>query len=359
MKVKLNERMKEISEFFKDLPQTHFVGGCIRDYFMKKEPHDYDMCTVAEPEEVMAYIKSMKKKVYKTGLKHGTVSVRVPSNLKEYFGPNTLVEITTFRSDTYEKGNRKPQVEYTDSLDRDLSRRDFTINALACDLSGKLKGNYQQALDDIKNKVLRTVGNSKTTFRQDPLRIERGIRIMAENELIPEEMTARRINHCRWDLFNISKERIIDEINKMMLLPPKQALAAMKLLYIFEIWQIVEPHMQSHYEYDQYNPNHDFDLHIHDCKTFYNVRCKTNNLKLLWAALLHDIGKVPCAEEHKDGTRNNYINHEILGADLANDFLIKYKFSNKDRNFIVKTIRDHVLDTCWLKKFDNMSKKRK
>lgn len=348
-KIQLTKRMKEVAEFFGDLPQTYFVGGCIRDLILKVEPHDYDLITVAHPDAIMAYIKSKGRKVYKTGLRYGTLSCKVGDS-KE------LVEITTFRSEIYDFKSRKPVVKFTKNLDEDLGRRDFTINALACDFDGNIKGNSEQAMSDISNKILRAVGDSKIRFREDPLRILRGIRFAAKYSLVPEKKTAERLNHVRWDILRLSKERVISELNKILQLPVPQLRKALKMLWICEIWQVVLPYMQLQYEYDQFNPHHDFTLDEHTIRIVCNVRAKTDNLKLLWCALLHDIAKVLCAVEHKDGTRNNYINHELLGSVLVTDFLIKYKFSNVYKDFIVKTVKDHVLDTCWLKKFDNMSK---
>jgi len=353
MKIKLTEQMLNISDFYKDFDKVYFVGGCIRDLIMGNEPHDYDLITAAEPNEIIEYIKSKGKRAYLTGAKFGTIQCKI--------GPdNEMTEITTFRRESYTDGSRKPQVEYSRHLEEDLSRRDFTINTLVSDTKGNVK-DLKGGLVDLKNNILRAVGNPKIRFKEDPLRILRGIRFAAKYGFRIEEKTLEKLEHCRWELYKISKERIIEELNKIFLMESSQVFTALKTLWQLKMFQIILPELQLQYEFKQYSPHHDFDLHHHTMNVVvnvikYNKDFSVGTLNAIWSALLHDIGK-PFTQTWKDERHARYISHNRLGADLANDFCIKYKFSNTDRECIVDTVENHLKEDSWLKPFDDMSKK--
>jgi len=174
--MKITEQMKVINEFFKGL-KFYYVGGCVRDLIMGNEPKDYDLITPALPDEIEEYIKSQGRRVWKQGKRFGTLGVKLNGQ---------IVEITTYRTEDYEEGNRKPQVQFTKYLTEDLQRRDFTINALVCDQKGKVR-DYFNGLEDIKNGIIRAVGIPKKRFKEDPLRILRGIRIASKYGLNKEE----------------------------------------------------------------------------------------------------------------------------------------------------------------------------
>lgn len=354
-KIELTEQMKHCAEFFKDLGNVYFVGGCIRSILMNETPHDYDMITDKEPEEIISYIKSKGKRAYLTGKRYGTISCKI--------GPdNEMTEITTFRKELYDFNSRKPTVTYTKHLDEDLNRRDFTINSIVCKLDGTIK-DLKGGMDDMEKGILRCVGNSKQRFKEDPLRILRAIRFAAKYDLTIEENTAKRIESCRWEMLRLSKERIIDEMNKILLLTkPENVSRAIALFWKYNLFQIIIPEMQLQENFYQQNPNHDFTLDVHTLNVIYAIKREPilrNDKNCIWAALLHDIAKPFTQTLHKSGDRCNYINHEILGAEMANDFCIKYKFSNDDRNFIVDSVRNHIQEDCWLKKFDDGGKKLK
>lgn len=352
--IKLTNKMEVIADFFKDLGKVYFVGGCVRDILIGHEPKDYDLITAKTPVDVEAYIKSKGRRVYKVGARFGTLACKVGED-------NEMVEITTFRKDEYDGDSRKPAVVFSKLIDEDLSRRDFTINALACDTKGYIKDPFN-GLDDLNNKLLKCVGNSKQRFKEDPLRILRGIRFAAKYDLEIEAKTEKRIESCRWELLRLSKERIISELNNMLLLPePKSTIVALRLLWDLNTWQVIEPGMQLQKDFNQNSPSHDFVLNVHTLKVVLNVKYEPilgTDLPCLWAALLHDIAKPFTQTLHKSGERYNYINHEVLGAELANDFCIKYKFSNNDRELIVKYIKGHLEPTNWMKPFDDGGKKK-
>lgn len=347
MKIELNEQMKEIVEFFKDLGKVYFVGGCVRDLVLKDKPHDYDLFTPILPDKVEEYIKSKGRRAYQIGKKFGTLGVKLNGN---------MIEITTFRKELYDSKTRKPNVEYTELIEEDIRRRDFTINSLVCDFDGNIK-DYLGALDDIKSKTLKAVGNPKKRFKEDPLRILRAIRFACRYGYKYDEVTREKLFNCRWELLRISKERVIDEIQKIFQL--KNLDIALNDLFHFNIFQVILPELHLQKGYKQWNRYHDFTLDEHTIKVVMAVKKETNENAKLWCALLHDIGKPFTRTRNKTKNYCNYINHEVLGADITKRFLKYYNFSNKDTIFIVNTINEHLQDDNWLKKYDDCCKKLK
>lgn len=332
--------MKVINEFFKGL-KFYYVGGCVRDLIMGNEPKDYDLITPALPDEIEEYIKSQGRRVWKQGKRFGTLGVKLNGQ---------IVEITTYRTEDYEEGNRKPQVQFTKYLTEDLQRRDFTINALVCDQKGKVR-DYFNGLEDIKNGIIRAVGIPKKRFKEDPLRILRGIRFASKYGFNIEEKTLKKLINSRWRLLDISKERIYDEITKIMRSDGTYD------LFKYKIFQVIIPQLHLQKDYEQYNPNHDFNLDIHTSLVVSKINIDYDEPKYLWAGLLHDVAKPFVAEWHKSGTRKNYINHDLLGSVMADEICRNLRMSNNDREFIVETITNHINEDSWLKKYDNKSKR--
>lgn len=321
---------------------VYLVGGAVRDILLKKEPKDFDFCSELTTEEVKEQLKG-KHRAYLIGEKHGTIGFKVDDE---------MIEITTFRTETYESGNRKPNVEFSATLQEDLSRRDFTINAMAirCDnfkLIDPFNGGY-----DIRHGILDTVGDSKLRFKEDPLRILRGIRIAAKYSLLIETSTADRFRKMAVKLLDISKERWVEEIDKILSLDGDNLKRGLNLLWHFGIFKYIIPELQLQYEYEQNSRYHDFVLHIH---TINVVKATPKILNLRWAALLHDIAKPFVRTENKNGW-SNYINHEILGAEMVEKLARHLKFSNERRLMVVDLVKNHLNDDCELRQYDNMGK---
>ena len=187
--------------------KAYIVGGAVRDMIMNRKAVDYDICTNALPDDVRKVFLDHKYKVIETGIKHGTVTVS--SN-------NTSYEVTTFRTDGEYLDNRHPKnVKFNVSLEEDLKRRDFTINALACDAQGKIY-DFHNGISDIQQKIIKTVGNPNIRFKEDALRMLRALRFKATLKFEIEEKTAKAIiSNC--DLIkNVSIERINSETEKIL-----------------------------------------------------------------------------------------------------------------------------------------------
>lgn len=358
MKIEQTARMRAISEFFDGVPH-YFVGGAVRDLLMGNEPHDYDLTTPMTPEGMEAYIHAKNRRVWKIGQKFGTVGVKIDGE---------LVEITTFRTEQYkQETGRKPEVQWGTDIADDLKRRDFTINAIAARPDGSIIDPFNGEAD-IRSGILRAVGAAKTRFKEDPLRILRAVRFAARYGFFIEETTAKKMGSMRWELLRLSKERITDEIGKMMLLPSKRAASAIKWMFGFGLWQPLFPELHLQFGFDQQNPHHAHKLHdhslivmesaLHWAQTQAKDDRDGDHGKILagWSALLHDVGKPFVKTMHKSGTRYNYIDHDTLGAEIAKRWLTDFRFSKDDVNFISVAVRDHLKDDHWLRPHDKAGK---
>ena len=191
--------------------EAYIVGGCVRDMILGNTPHDYDICTSAKPEQVIDLFDDCT--VVNTGIKHGTVTVILKAETDDRF---KTFEITTYRIDGVYKDNRHPEtVEYTSDLTQDLARRDFTINAMAYNYQDGLVDPFG-GLDDIDNRVIRCVGKPEDRFNEDALRILRGIRFAFRFGYDIDDATFACMDSHRHLLKNISKERVCDELTKIL-----------------------------------------------------------------------------------------------------------------------------------------------
>lgn len=186
--------------------KAYLVGGCLRDMMMGRQPHDFDIATSAEPETVMSIFSDFE--VIPTGIKHGTVTVMVDGE---------PIEITTFRKDSdYSDGRRPDSITFTDKVEDDLSRRDFTINAMAFGLDGEIVDPFG-GKSDIKSRVIRTVGSAEERFSEDGLRILRAIRFASVLGFTIESETKEAIHKLSRMLDKVSFERVFSEMSKIIL----------------------------------------------------------------------------------------------------------------------------------------------
>lgn len=398
-KAAFTPKMNTIIEFFQDLGAFKFVGGCVRDILREVEPKDYDLITPFTPDEVEAFLVSKvgKKKVYTVGKRFGTLGVLVGGE---------KIEITTYRGEDYtgrkcftcgfltmkEKcpnvlpgtdenngpgpcgavtyATRKPEVTYTTNLNEDLKRRDFTINAIALDpYSGKVHDPFGGQAD-LDARVVRTVGKAKQRFKEDPLRILRAVRFAGRLGARIDDETKAYMFKMRYELQRVAKERVITEINTMFsTLGRASVVTALNTMWECELWQVIMPELQLQWGYQQRNPHHSKTLACHSMDTVYSALCEWDDemqfgganaprSTYAWAALLHDVAKPFTArEKEKIPGEYNYLDHDRLGAMMAERFCEYWKFSNADTEFIVTTIREHLKDGCWLRPHDNAAKK--
>ena len=301
---------------------AYVVGGCVRDACLGLGPKDYDLGTAALPEQIEALFDS-----YPLGLqgkRHGTVGVAL--------GPE-VVQITTFRSEGGYGDHRHPDwVRFVPSVEEDLARRDFTVNAMAYAPSRGLLDPFG-GREDLARRCLRTVGDPETRFREDPLRILRGVRFAVTYGLSPEADTWQAMVRQAPLMGELSRERVFEELCRIL---PRLTLE--DLLRFQPILTAAVPELGPMVDFDQHSPHHAYDLYTH---VAHVVAAVPGTLPLRWAALLHDLGKIPCFTRDETG-RGHFYGHASVGAELAGEVLSRLKAPAALSQEVVLLIRHHM-----------------
>ena len=304
---------------------VYLVGGSVRDLILNKEPKDYDFCTSLLPDEIEKAIQATGKKAYNIGKRFGTIGMTINGQ---------MIEITTFRTEEYSEGNRKPNVEFVQDITADLSRRDFRINAIAY-RDGRYIDPFGGRLDIIE-KSIKCVGEPKARFKEDPLRMLRAARFTSQLEFSVDDFltnTAMKMSH---KILEVSKERWVMELDKLLMTNHPEFglefLAKTKLLHF------MFPELAIQVGYNQNSPFHSMELWEHTKAT---VSYSSLDINIRWAALLHDIGK-PFVRGEKPG-RSNYIKHDLLGAEIVDKYATYLKWSNERRAKVAELVLTHLL----------------
>ncbi len=301
---------------------AYAVGGCVRDACLGQTPQDFDLCTAALPEDTEAVFSD--RKLVLAGKKHGTIGVVTD------FG---VVEITTFRTEGDYRDNRHPDwVAFVPNVEADLARRDFTINAMAYSPRRGFADPFG-GREDLKHKVLRAVGDPVKRFREDSLRILRGIRFAVRYDLEVEEETQRAMLSQAHFMDNLARERVFDELCKLLPL-----VSGGDLLRFGPILAVVIPELKPLIGFDQRSPHHAYDLYTHVAHVVAGV---PGDLTLRWAALLHDIGKIPTFTRDETG-RGHFYGHAPKGAEMADQILRRLKAPTALRERVVTLIGKHM-----------------
>lgn len=300
------------------------VGGCVRDSLLGRTPVDWDVAASALPEETL---EAFGSRALPTGLKHGTVTVKTES------GP---VEVTTYRIDGTYRDHRRPEsVAFTRSLDEDLGRRDFTVNAMALNLQGALRDPFG-GREDLRRRILRCVGDPDRRFQEDALRILRGLRFAAALGLEIEPGTAAAIRRNREGLADVAAERIQTEFFK--LLPGKRA--AEILRGYPEVFGVFWPELLPMVGFDQRNRHHCYDVWEH---TLHALAAVPEDLVLRCTMLLHDVGKPDCFTLDEAGVGHFY-GHPAVSRELADRMLRRLKCGTEFRETVVRLVEWHDRD---------------
>lgn len=325
---------KEVKSVLKKLAEkgheAYIVGGCVRDLLRGIEPKDWDVTTSAKPEEIE---KLFKKSFYEN--KFLTVTVQTDSkipSLKE-------IEVTTYRSEAKYSDKRHPdEVRFAKTLKEDLSRRDFTVNAMAVSANGEIIDPFS-GQKDLGNKIIKTVGDPEKRFGEDALRMMRAVRFAAtlgkDWQIEPE--TARAVEKNAPWLQAISKERIRDELLKIIM--SQRAAEGIEILRRLGLLEYVMPELLAGYGVGQ-NKHHIYDCYEHSLKSLDYAAKQGFNMHVRMAALLHDIAK-PIVKQG-EGEDSTFYNHEIVGAKTTVRILSRLKFPKKDIEKIAKLVRYHL-----------------
>ena len=301
---------------------AYAVGGCVRDACLGRNPHDYDLCTGALPAQTEAVFRDFR--LVLAGEKHGTVTVITED------GP---VEITTFRTEGGYRDNRHPDwVKFVPDIQGDLARRDFTVNAMAYSPTRGFADPFG-GREDLRNHVLRAVGDPEARFREDSLRILRGVRFAARFGLTPEEHTMQAMLSQAGLMENLARERVFEELCKLLLVAKAEDITRFA-----PILAAVIPELAPMIGFDQRSPHHAYDLITH---TAHVVEGVPPTLPLRWAALLHDTGKVKTFTLDATG-RGHFYGHAKDSAAIADDILRRLKAPTALREEVVPLIGRHM-----------------
>lgn len=296
------------------------VGGCVRDSIIGRSPQDWDITTNAKPENV----KAVFNKTFDTGLVHGTVTILVD---------NTAYEVTTYRTEGKYLNNRKPEkVDFVNSINEDLNRRDFTINAMAYNPTQGLVDPFNGLLS-IEHKMIRAVGNSEDRFEEDALRMLRAIRFSAQLGYEIEPLTLQAIENHSFLIKNISAERIREELNKTLMADP----LAFELLHAAGLLKHIMPELDCCFDIEQHNPYHMYNVALHSLHSASNI---THDLSLRWTMLLHDIGKAVTMSVDSEGI-NHFYGHGSVSVEKAENIMRRLRFDNSSTNKIKHLILHH------------------
>ncbi len=301
--------------------EAYAVGGCVRDTLLGRSPHDWDVTTSARPEEVASCFAG--ERIIETGIRHGTLTVLLDGE---------PIEITTFRNDGEYEDNRHPvRVTFSDRVEEDLARRDFTVNAMAynpkCGIVDLFGGE-----EDLLARRIACVGEPSDRFHEDGLRILRAIRFASVLDFQIEEKTAEAIHTCRHLLSNIAKERIREEFCKLML-----GTGAVRILreYIDVIGEFV-PELLPSVGFEQNSRYHCYDVFEH---TLHALEYAPKDVTVRLAILFHDIAKPLCYTE--DETGGHFKGHASLGRDITKEIVTRLRFDNATADVVVKLVEQH------------------
>ncbi|MBE5967643.1 MAG: CCA tRNA nucleotidyltransferase [Lachnospiraceae bacterium] len=333
MKIQIPDKVNDIIDTLNAHGfEAYIVGGCVRDMLLGRLPEDWDITTSAAPAEV----KQIFRRTVDTGIQHGTVTVLLD---QDHF------EVTTYRLDGIYEDNRHPkEVSFTSSLEEDLKRRDFTINAMAyskregfIDLFGGRK--------DLEDGLIRCVGRAEERFEEDALRILRAVRFSAQLDFIIEADTLEALKAKAELLPNISAERIRVELMKLLVSDHPDRL---RLLYETGITGIVLPELDKAMVTKQNNTHHIYTVGEHTIRSVCEVARKSGENRftqkereiLRWTMLLHDLEKPNTISVGEDG-QNHFYGHQEKGAITARTILRRLKFDNETIAAVVHLVRWH------------------
>lgn len=326
---------KEVNLILEKLTQKKFeayvVGGCVRDLLMDKKPKDWDITTNARPEKIQ---KLFPKSFYEN--KFGTVTVITNSKDKTL----KTIEITPFRLEGKYSDKRHPdEIKFAKTVEEDLARRDFTVNAIALKTQDS-KLIFIDPFDgqkDIKDKIIRTVGKADDRFNEDALRMLRAVRFACTLNFSIEDKTLKAIQKNVGWIQAISEERVKDELIKIF--ASSKAAEGIELLRQTDLLKYILPELEKGVGVSQ-NKHHIYDIYEHSVRSLQVAADKKFNLEVRFAALFHDIGKPETKEG--EGPDSTFYNHDYVGAKFTARILSRLKFPNKFIDKVVLLVRNHM-----------------
>lgn len=322
--------------------ELYLVGGSVRDALMGRLGHDLDFTTSARPDETERILRGYTRAVWDIGRQWGTIGAR-----KVVDGHDWVIEITTFRTDAYSADSRKPEIAFGDSIDDDLIRRDFTVNAMALSLVDQRFVDPHGGLQDLADAVLRTPFPPERSFSDDPLRMMRAARFTSQLGFTVTRDVRRAMEDMADRIEIISAERVHDELSKLLLTDDPRP--GLELLVSTGLAERILPELPAlRLEVDEHHPEHHHkNVYTHSLTVLDQAialekqRHHEPDLVLRLAALLHDIGK-PATREFLPEGKVSFHHHDIVGAKLARKRLRALKYSNDEIKAVCRLIELHL-----------------
>jgi len=321
--------------------ESYLIGGCVRDILINRTPKDWDLTTNAKPEEIIAIFPDT---FYENNF--GTVGVVNEEAIDETL---KVIEITPYRLESQYSDNRRPDsVSFSDKLEDDLKRRDFTINAIALNINKKTKkkdfytGEIVDLFDgqkDLEKKILRTVGEATERFQEDGLRILRAVRIGNYAGFEIDKKTEKALQSESYLLEKIARERIRDEFTKIIM--SETPMEGIKACQKFGILKYIIPELEKTISIEQKGA-HIYDVWEHSLRALQQTADKNWPLEIRLSALLHDIGKPKSRRAGANGEKWTFYGHEVIGARMAENILLNLRYPKKVIEKVVKLVRWHM-----------------
>ncbi|MBN2515617.1 MAG: CCA tRNA nucleotidyltransferase [Deltaproteobacteria bacterium] len=310
---------------------VYLVGGCVRDSLMGIDPKDYDFMTPHNPDIIEHKIRQMNRKPFLTGKRFGTIGMKISGH---------LVEITTFRTERYRDGSRKPDVEFVNDIKSDLGRRDFTINAIA--KKGEEIIDPFNGREDIEKKIIKCVGDPALRFKEDPLRMLRAARFSAQLGFTIDRVTFESAARLCYTILNVSKERWVAELDNLLVAPAVDR--GLNDLMDMGLFRYMIPELSLQKNYDQDSIHGDGDLWQH---TVHVTSSTPRDINVRWAALLHNVAR-PFVRVEKDG-KKIYMKHDSLSYEMAVRLGKYLRWSNKRVETVSNLVKEQLQNDSPLK----------
>ena len=315
--------------------ELYLVGGTVRDALLGHLGHDLDFTTSARPDDIERLLRTVTKTIWTVGREFGTIGGRVGEH---------QVEITTFRADAYDPASRKPVVEFGDTIDGDLVRRDFTVNAMALSLPDRRFVDPHHGLDDLIEHRLRTPSTPEVSFSDDPLRMLRAARFSARLGLVPNPGLIAAMTELADRLSIVSAERIRDEFSKLLLTDhPRIGLDLLVRTGLADIFLPELPALRL--ERDEHHRHKDVYVHslivLEQAIDLEKFRGHQPDLINRLAALLHDIGK-PRTRRFEAGGKVTFHHHDVVGAKMVRKRLKALRYSGDEIEAVAKLVELHL-----------------
>lgn len=294
--------MREVEQ---TVSPVYLVGGSVRDLIIGRTPKDYDFCTPLSPDEIEAQVKAAGRRAYLTGKRFGTIGFKCRGQ---------FIEVTTFRSELYQPGNRKPEVEFVSDLQADLSRRDFTFNAIAWK-DGQFFDPFGGRLDILGRKI-KAVGEAKDRFKEDPLRMLRAARFASQLQFEVDPNMVGKIRKMPQKILDISRERWVQELDKLLVTDNPNV--GILFLMNTSLLKYMIPELWLNFKNPQFL-----------IESMLEISFNEKNADMRWGALLWGVGMIFI---NTDITNDNYPasfeGHRLIGKELVRGIALRLKFSN-------------------------------